>query len=127
MDPLLLNLNAVLNFHQLIDVCAKCILSDFDAAAAAMRASDAATEEDSGGDGRDDGERRTRYDNFQVRWTFCVQHLFVDWHLWSSRCSPVAALQHARQLLKKVKLNRRFYRAHLPISCLLNAVGFFFA
>ncbi len=55
-----------------------------------------------------------------------VAQQFVDWPLWA-KVSPVAALQHIRSLLKKVKTYSNIYRGHLTVSRLLTAAGFYFA
>lgn len=113
-----IDVTAVLNFHSMVDVVNSTILTEIDTRmelASEFESSNLYEE-----------EKRSVADDFRIRWIFFIQQILVDWHLWSQVC-PVAALQHVRQLLKKVKLNRRFYRINLSITSLLSAVGFFFA
>ncbi|KAM7537266.1 hypothetical protein Aperf_G00000068777 [Anoplocephala perfoliata] len=116
IDPMQLNINAVINFHSMIDMCASSVLRDLGTRSEAPADSSNQAAED----------KHASRELYKVRWHFLVKQFFVDWSLWS-RCSPVATLQHVRHLLKKAKATGNIYRGHLPIRRLLIAVGFFFA
>nr|CDS31456.2 beige:beach protein [Hymenolepis microstoma] len=116
IDPMQLNSNAVLSFHNMLDMCASSVLNDLGTRVEASGDSSSLIAE----------ERRVAKETFRVRWHFLIKQLFIDWGLWS-RCSPVATLQHIGRLQKKAKALGHIYRGHLPIDKLLTAVGFFFA
>ncbi|VDN18715.1 unnamed protein product [Dibothriocephalus latus] len=72
-----------------------------------------------------DHEKAIIMEDIRLRWIFFTNQFFTDWELWSKFPLPVILL-HIRQLVRRVKTNRRFYCQNLPISSLLTAAGFYF-
>lgn len=112
------NTNAVTSFHNMLDMCATSVLEDLDARVEASG--------DLGSSNQQAEEKRTARETFRVRWHFLIKQIFIDWSFWA-KCSPVATLQHVRQLLMKAKSIHSNYRGHLSITTLLVAAGFYFA
>ncbi|BHF65210.1 Neurobeachin-like protein 1 [Sparganum proliferum] len=117
VDPLQVTLSAVLNFHRMVDSCASVILAELDSRMEGMGEFESQQSKEH--------EQAIILEDFRLRWVFFAHQLFTNWELWSRFPLP-ATLLHFRQMLRRVKVNRRFYCSNLPIESLLTAAGFYF-
>uniref|UniRef100_A0A183SCZ4 DUF4704 domain-containing protein n=1 Tax=Schistocephalus solidus TaxID=70667 RepID=A0A183SCZ4_SCHSO len=117
VDPLQVGLSAVLNFHRMVDSCASTVLAELESRMECMGEFDSLQTKEH--------EKTITMEDLRLRWVFFTHQLFTDWDLWSRFPLPVVLL-HIRQMVRRVKVNRRFYCLNLPISSLLMAVGFYF-